>query len=79
MKETLVATLLILSILLTQSIALAQNKFDLEDWASVKSMQIGEELVLVMKDGKTIKGKLRAISDTGLALSQKDKISEPNG
>jgi hypothetical protein len=77
MKQTSLATLFIFSILLTQStIALAQNTTDLEVWASVKSIRFGEELVLVMKDGKTIKGKLRAISDTGLTLSQKGKISD---
>ena len=42
-----------------------------DDWASVTALSPGEKLVVDLKDGRTVKGKLSRVSDEGLSLDGK--------
>lgn len=46
------------------------------DWSGVKAIPPGDELVVKLKDGKTVKGRLVSVSDTTLTLSRKNKATE---
>ena len=41
----------------------------LSDWSRLNSVASGSKLSVKLKDGKTVKGSLRSVSDTGLSLT----------
>jgi hypothetical protein len=43
------------------------------DWSAVNSVPTGNRLVVKLKSGQTVEGKLNAVSDSGLSLSVKGK------
>ena len=43
------------------------------DWAVLKTVPTASKLVVKLKSGKTVSGKLSAVTDTTLSLSVKDK------
>jgi hypothetical protein len=66
MSIALVASLLLSSVTLTAQVATS-------DWSRVTAVESGSKLVIKLKTGKSVEGKLSSASDTGLSLSVKDK------
>lgn len=46
------------------------------EWSNVSLVPPGDEMVVKLKDGKTVKGRLAGSNDTSLTLSQKNKLVE---
>ena len=67
-------------ILLAHSpLAVAQEKpTQQQEWSAITTVPVGSELVVEMKDGKTIKGKLRAVSTGTLTLSRNNAATDLN-
>ena len=71
MRSRTVALGLAFLILLTHpSISLAQDAPAPNEWSILKAVPPGDELVVKLKDGRTVKGRLRAVSDIHLTLSR---------
>jgi hypothetical protein len=74
MPNRTVALALTFLVLLTHpSISLAQGAPAPSEWAVVKTVPPGDELVVKLKNGKTIKGRLKVISDVHLTLARGQK------
>ena len=48
---------------------------DATPWAGVRLVPPGDELVVGLKDGRTVKGRLVSSSDSALVISRKDKTA----
>ena len=74
MPSKMVALALAFLMLLTHpSVSLAQGAPVPREWSVVKAVPPGDELVVKLKDGQTIKGRLRVISDLHLTLARGKK------
>ena len=74
MRSRTVALALAFLILLTHpSISLAQHAPAPSEWSVVKAVPPGDKLVVKLKNGQTIKGRLKAISDVHLTLARDQK------
>lgn len=72
-KRLTIGLVLIASFLLP-SVVLAQGTTaSTRDWSALKSVESGSKVVIKLKNGKTVNGKLAAVSDTGLSLSVSGK------
>ena len=56
--------------------ASAQEATSTSGWAAVKEVAIGNELIVHLKDGKTVKGKLGSVSEMSLTISQKNRTTD---
>ena len=65
------ATWLVIILLAQQSIIFAQKSSDppTGTWSDVQALQAGDELTIKLKDGRSIKGRLDGVSDSGLTVS----------
>lgn len=45
-------------------------------WAAVDAVPRGDELVVKLKSGKSVKGRLSAVTDTGLTLTRENKSTD---
>jgi hypothetical protein len=71
-KFTLV--LILAAALLLPSVAPAQNTSASNgDWSALSAVESGSKLVVKMKDGKSVDGKLSGVSDAALSLSVKNR------
>ena len=62
--------LVLLASLLLPSVTLAQSRTaPTRDWSALKAVESGSNLVVKLKNGKTVKGKLSGVSDNALSLS----------
>ena len=74
MRSRTVALGLAFLILLTHpSVSLAQRAPAPHEWSAVKTVPPGDELVVKLKNGQTIKGRLQVISDIHLTLGRGKK------
>ena len=74
MRSRTVALGLAFLLLLTHpSIPLAQGAPAPNGWSAVKTVPPGDELVVKLKSGQTIKGRLKVISDIHLTLARGKK------
>src|SRR6185295_4615829 len=64
----LVATLLLPSVTLAQV-----KRVPTHDWSDLTEVTNGSKLVIKLKNGKTVEGKLNSVSDTALSLSVSGK------
>ncbi len=64
-------TWLVVILVAQQSIIFAQKTSDpsIGTWSDVQALQAGNELTIKLKDGKSINGRLRSVSDSGLSVS----------
>ena len=60
----------------TDSLAQAPDEVTTGMWAGVEKVPPGEKLLVKLKDGKKLKGRLVSTSDTGLTLSRKNKTMD---
>ncbi len=67
--------LAVIAVLITVQplVASAQDAPKQQDWAAVQSVSPGDELIVEMKDGKRVRAKLSAASDSTLTLDHKNK------
>ena len=70
--------LIILGLLGTPTDSLAQATAPVATgmWAGVERVPPGEKLVVKLKDGKKLKGRLVSVSDTGITLSRKNETMD---
>ena len=73
MAKQIITTLLILWLSAPHQAVYAQPAAAAQDWAVVKAVTSGERLLVKLKDGKTVKGELNAVSDQELTLLRKSK------
>lgn len=60
--------------LLTQTpVAFAQQRTVTDDWAAVKAVAPNDKLVIKLKDGKSVKGELSAVTEQELTIHRKNK------
>jgi len=57
-------------------VAAAQQSSSPGDWAVVKSVPQGAELIIKLKDGHTLRGKLSGATDAGLGIISKNNKTE---
>ena len=63
--------------LLLSPVASAQNaNAPARDWSALQAVTQGSKLVVKLKNGKTVEGKLSGVSDSALSLSVKNKPEE---
>lgn len=73
-RKRLTITIALVTSLLFSSVTLtAQTTTPPGDWSRVTAVETKSKLVVKLKNGKTVKGKLSSVSDVGLSLSVKDK------
>ena len=65
----LVASILLSSVTVNAQLSTAPTS----DWSRLNTVTSGSKLVVKLKSGKTVEGKLSSVSDTTLSLSVKDK------
>ncbi len=70
MKMKLFAFALVFILLMHTPFVLAQDATRQNEWSAIRAVPFGDKLVIEMKDGKTIKGQFKGISDRTLTLSQ---------
>src|SRR5690349_191440 len=66
---------IILSLLFLSPVTLMAQT-GLSDWSRLSSVASGSKLSVKLKDGKTVEGSLRSVSDTGLSLTVKNADRE---
>lgn len=64
----------LLTVLMHPSLMLAQRVAGLHEWSVVKTVPPGDELIVKLNSGKTIKGRLRVASDIHLTVTRGDKV-----
>jgi hypothetical protein len=52
----------------------AQHAVAQDYWEAVKSIPVGDEIILETRDGNSAKGRLRGVDNTGLTLSGKKQL-----
>ena len=67
-------TILLFSLLLSPVTLTAQTA--LNDWSRLNAVTSGSKLSVKLKDGKTVEGTLRSVSDSGLSLTVKNADRE---
>ena len=69
---------LLAALLQIPAITIAQNEATPSKgmWANVKRVPVGDELVVTLKDGKNVKGRLSEVSDTTLVLTRGKQTNE---
>ena len=79
MNAIRIGTLLIILGLLgipTDSLSQATDPVATGMWAGVEKVPPGDKLLVKLKDGKKVKGRLVSVSDTGLSLSRRNKTMD---
>jgi hypothetical protein len=71
-KEFTISLVLVASLLLP-SVTLAQVPAPTGDWAGLKTVVSGSKLVIKLKSGKTVEGKLNSVSEAALSLAVSGK------
>ena len=66
--------MLLFSLLLSPVTLTAQT--NLSDWSRLNAVALGSKLSVKLKDGKTVEGTLRSVSDSGLSLTVKNADRE---
>ena len=66
--------ILLFSLLLSPVTLTAQT--NLSDWSRLNAVALGSKLSVKLKDGKTVEGTLRSVSDSGLSLTVKNADRE---
>lgn len=78
-KKRLAISLVLVAALLSPSVALAQSStVSTSDWSGLRTVAPETKLEVKLKNGKTVKGKLRNVSDTALSLTVSNKPVDLN-
>lgn len=77
MRRTIALLNIFLAIALIYSpVAAAQQSVSSGEWDSVKAVPQGNELIIKLKDGQTVRGKLTSVTDTALSITGKKNRTE---
>jgi hypothetical protein len=71
-KTTTLGILLAIT-LVYSPLARAQQPAGSSDWASVRAVPPGDALIVKLKDGRSVEGKLNSVTDTELSLTRNNK------
>lgn len=75
-KSIAVLNILLAVALIYAPVAAAQQSALSVEWGSVKAVPLGDELVLKLKDGQSVRGKLTSVTDTALSMTVKNGNAE---
>lgn len=75
-KSIAILNILLIVALVYSPVAAAQQSAAYAEWGPVKSVPQGSELIIKMKDGQTLRGKLTSVNDTSLRLTGKNSRTE---
>src|SRR6185295_10761248 len=76
-KRVAVIFALITSLILSPVLAAAQGNAN-NDWSTVKNLAVDTKLLVKLKTGKTLDGRLKSVSDSSLTLISKNAPVEVN-
>ena len=77
MRRTIAILNIFLAIAIIYSpVAAAQQSASSGEWVAVKTVPQGDELIIKLKDGQTLHGKLTSVTDTALSITGKNNKSE---
>ncbi|MFN0120936.1 MAG: hypothetical protein ACKV2V_10570 [Blastocatellia bacterium] len=68
-----IVIVLVISLLMQAPCAFAQQRAVSDNWDAVKAVAVGEKLVVKLKDGQTVKGEIKAVTDQELTVMRKNK------
>jgi hypothetical protein len=71
--KALAFTLAVIIVLVQSPVVLAQANVTPREWSKVVATAADEKLEVKLKSGKTVKGKLISVTDSGLTLSHRNK------
>jgi small nuclear ribonucleoprotein (snRNP)-like protein len=74
MMRTKIFTLLVMTMLLASQAPLAFGQTASGNWARVQAVAVDDRLIVKLKDGKTIEGRMIEASDTNLSLTRDRKV-----
>jgi hypothetical protein len=72
-SKTAIVSLLLTVTLIYAPLVTAQQPVAHGDWSAVQNVPTGDELVITLKDGKSVKGKVSSITSDELNLTRKNK------
>lgn len=75
-KNITIINILLAVVLAYAPVAAAQQSALSGEWGSVKAVPEGAELIIKLKDGQTLRGKLISATDTALSINAKNNRTE---
>ena len=72
-KKTRIVNLFLTATLICAPLVMAQEPVAPGDWSVVQNVPPGDELVIQLKDGKSVKGKVTSVTSDELSLTRKHK------
>jgi hypothetical protein len=72
-RKPAVVSLLLAVVMLYSPFAIAQQPAASDDWSAVQAVAPGDELVINLKDGKSLKGKVSSVTSDELTLTRKNR------
>jgi hypothetical protein len=70
---TAIVSLLLAATLIYSPLAMAQQTVAPGDWSAVQDMPPGDELLIQLKDGTSLKGKVSSVTSNELSITRKNK------
>ena len=71
-RKSTILSLLLAATLIYSPLAVAQQPLA-NDWSTVQNVPPGDELIINLKSGKSLKGKMSSVNDDGLSVVRKNK------
>ena len=72
-KRTTIVSVLLAITLVYSPLARAQQPTASGNWSAVQGLASGDDLVVKLKDGRSVKGKLNSVTDADLSLTRDNK------
>lgn len=75
-RNTAILNILLVVALIYSPVAAAQQSTSSGEWGSVQAVSEGTELIIKLKNGETVRGKLTSVTDTMLSMTGKNNKAE---
>ena len=75
-RSIAVLSTLLIVVLIYSPVAAVQQSTALGEWDSVRAVPLGDELIIKLKDGQTVRGRLTSVTDAALGLTTKNNQVE---
>jgi hypothetical protein len=75
-RSLAVLNILLAVVLLYSPVAVAQQSTSSGEWGSVTAVPQGAELIIKLKDGQSLRGKLTSVTDTAVSIASKNNKTE---
>ncbi|MBD0370528.1 MAG: hypothetical protein ICV60_06810 [Pyrinomonadaceae bacterium] len=72
-RNITILNILLAFVLIYAPVAAAQQSASSGEWSYVQAVPQGAELIIKLKDGQTVRGKLTSVTDTALSITGKNK------